>query len=84
MPKEVLNYSSDHNWKYYGLSSEGTITKRFLRVERFHRGRFLFRKWFEEIAFCSEDAFIKWMVSTAESQKKAGSSGRGQYRYGER
>ena len=32
---------------------------------RFHRGRFLFRKWFEEVAFCSEDAF-KWMVSTAE------------------
>ena len=32
---------------------------------RFHRGRFLVEKRFEETAFSSEDA-LKWTVSTAE------------------
>ena len=50
------------------LSGKGTIKKQqFLCVERFHRGCFLFGKWFEEIAFSSEDAF-EWTVSTAERQ----------------
>ena len=31
----------------------------FLRVEQFHRGCFLFGKWFED---------IKWVVSTTERQ----------------
>ena len=41
----------------------GTI--RFLHIVRFHEGCFLFRKWFEEIAFCSKDDF-KWTVSTVK------------------
>ena len=41
--------------------------KQSLCVERFHRGRFLFGKWFEETAFSSEDAF-EWTVSTVERQ----------------
>ena len=28
-----------------------------LHIEWFHRGRFLIRRWFEEIAFCSKDTF---------------------------
>ena len=52
---------------YYGLSGEGTIRKRFLRIRRFHGGRFLFEKHFEEKAFSSEDA-LKWTVSTVERQ----------------
>ena len=39
----------------------GSIRK-VLHVERFHKGCFLFRKWFEEITFCSKDAF-NWTVS---------------------
>ena len=55
----MLTYPSDHNWKYYGLSGQGAIRKRFLRVERFHRGPFLFGKRFKN---------IKWTVSTVERQ----------------
>ena len=40
VPKYALTYLSDHNWKYYSLFGEGAIRKRFLRVERFHRGCF--------------------------------------------
>ena len=42
---------------YNSLSGKGAIRKQFLRAERFHRGRFLFRKQLEEVAFSSKDAF---------------------------
>ena len=42
---------------YCSLSGKGIIRKWFVRVERFHRGQFLFGKQFEETAFSSEDAF---------------------------
>ena len=62
-----------------------------LRIEWFHRGRFLIIRQFEEIAFCSKDAF-KVGVSTVERQliQKAvylchgGRWWRGRYRYGGR
>ena len=38
-----------------------------LRIEWFHRGNFLIRRRFEEIAFCSKDTF-KVDVSTMERQ----------------
>ena len=50
----MLTFSSDRNWTYYSLSGKGAIRKQFLRAERFHRGRFLFRKQLEEVAFLAK------------------------------
>ena len=47
-----------------GISGEGTIRK-FLHVERFYKGCFLFGKWFKDkITFFSKEAF-RCTVSTA-------------------
>ena len=56
--RRPCSFSSDHNLAYYGLSGRGAIRKLFLRIGRFHRGRFLLEKRFEEIAFSSEDAKV--------------------------
>ena len=52
---------------YHGLSGEGAIRKRFFSHRTVHRGRFLFEKRFEEVAFSSEVA-LKRTASTAERQ----------------
>ena len=52
--------------KYYGLSCEGAVGKRFLSAVRFHRGHFLFGKWFKEVTFWSKDAF-KWTESSGKA-----------------
>ena len=52
----MRTYLSEQNWKYYGLSYSGA-KRNGLRIEWFHRGRFLIRRRFEEIAFCNKDAF---------------------------
>ena len=56
-----INHVNSH------LSCEGAKREQFLRIERFHRGRFLIRRQFNEIAFCSKDA-LKWTVFTAKRQ----------------
>ena len=45
----------------YTMVNLGNIRK-VLHVERFHKGCFLFGKWFKEITFCNKDAF-NWTVS---------------------
>ena len=49
-------YLSEENWMYYGL-----------HIEWFHRGLFLIRRRFEEIAFCSKDAFKEDGIHNGEA-----------------
>ena len=56
MQKWMHTYSSEQNRKYYDLSYSGAKKKR-LTHRMVPQGRFVIRRRFREIAFCSKDVF---------------------------
>ena len=68
VPKYALIYLSDHNWKYYyvGLFGEGAIRKRFLHVERFHRGCFFRHEKLVHSVLGSDQLETKPLTSTLD------------------
>ena len=68
---EVLRFIWRGRYKVTVFTRRAVPQRALFIWKAVRRDRFLFGKQFKEIAFCSKDASIKWMVSTAERQKIA-------------